>query len=211
MQLNTITNQTIALAGIAQAAALVEQLATSGTADNSAMEASIGSILKIDSDSVTDVYGSLNGLKLGIEQLHAQMTGYKIANPQQARYAASLVFLEGQLSRRKDMLLTIQTGLTKAQNQAEHFGLLHENVLANLADIYHSTVSTLQPRIMVNGEPDFLSRPDTANKIRAVLLAGIRSAILWKQCGGSRWKFLFYRKKIQNELKNLLQQIQPGA
>jgi len=30
MQLNTITNQTIALAGIAQAAALVQQLATKG-------------------------------------------------------------------------------------------------------------------------------------------------------------------------------------
>jgi high frequency lysogenization protein len=64
MQLNTITNQTIALAGIAQAAALVQQLATTGTADPTAMEASIASVLKIDSDSVIDVYGSLAGLKL---------------------------------------------------------------------------------------------------------------------------------------------------
>lgn len=207
MQLNTITNQTIALAGIAQAAALVDQLATTGTADAAAMEASIGSILKIDSDSVIDVYGSLAGIKLGLEQLQAQMTGYKITNAQQARYAASLVFLENQLSRQKDMLLTIQTGITKAQNQVQHFGLMHENVLANLGEIYHSTISTMQPRIMVNGEPDYLSRPDIANKIRAILLAGIRSAILWKQCGGTRWKFLFYRKKIQNELKSLLQQI----
>jgi len=207
MQLNTITNQTIALAGIAQAAALVDQLATTGTADGAAMEASIGSILKIDSDSVIDVYGSLSGLKLGLQQLQAQMTGYKIANAQQARYAASLVFLENQLSRRKDMLKSIQIGITKAQNQEQHFGLMHENVLANLGEIYHSTISTLQPRIMVNGNPDYLSRPDIANKIRAILLAGIRSAILWKQCGGTRWKFLFYRKKIQNELKSLLQQI----
>ncbi|MCK5191639.1 MAG: DUF489 family protein, partial [Methylococcales bacterium] len=37
MYLNTITNQTIALAGIAQAAALVQQLATTGTADDKAM------------------------------------------------------------------------------------------------------------------------------------------------------------------------------
>jgi len=207
MQLNTITNQTIALAGIAQAAALVDQLATTGTADAAAMEASIGSILKIDSDSVIDVYGSLSGIKLGLEQLQAQMTGYKIANAQQARYAASLVFLENQLSRQKEMLNTIQIGITKAQNQVQHFGLMHENVLANLGEIYHSTISTMQPRIMVNGDQDYLSRPDIANKIRAILLAGIRSAILWKQCGGTRWKFLFYRKKIQIELKSLLQQI----
>lgn len=207
MQLNTITNQTIALAGIAQAAALVDQLAITGSADTAAMEASIGSILKIDSDSVLDVYGGLSGIKLGLEQLQIQMTGYKIASPQQARYAASLVFLEHQLSSRKEMMKTIQIGIAKAQNQAESFGLLHENVMANLGDIYHSTISTLQPRVMVNGEPDFLSRSDIANKIRATLLAGIRSAILWRQCGGTRWKFLFFRKKIQKELKLLLAQI----
>ncbi len=207
MQLNTITNQTIALAGIAQAAALVQQLATTGTADTVAMETSIGSVLKIDSDSVVDVYGgSLDGLKLGLVQLSEQMTGYKITNPDQARYSASLVFLEQQLSGRKDMLKTIQAGIEKAQSQSEHFGLLHENVMANLGDIYHSTISTFQPRIMVNGDPMHLSNPDIANKIRACLLAGIRSAILWKQCGGTRWKFLFYRKKIQTELQALLKQ-----
>jgi high frequency lysogenization protein len=207
MQLNTITNQTIALAAIAQAAALVDQLATTGTASLIAMEASIGSVLKIDSDSVIDVYGGLQGIQLGLEQLQIQMTGYKIPSPQQARYAASLVFLENQLSGRKEMMKTIQIGISKAQNQAEHFGLLHENVMANLGDVYQNTISTLQPRVMVNGEPDFLSRPDIANKIRAILLSGIRSAILWRQCGGTRWKFLFFRKKIQNELKALLLQI----
>ena len=207
MPLNTITNQTIALAGIAQAATLVDQLATTGKASMNAMEASIGSVLKIDSDSVIDVYGGLSGIKLGLEQLQIQMTGYKIASPQQARYAASLVFLQNQLSGQKDMLKTINLGIIKAQNQAEHFGLLHENVMASLGDLYHSTISTLQPRVMVNGEPDFLSKPEIANKIRATLLSGIRSAILWRQCGGTRWKFLFYRKKIQGELKVLLAQI----
>ncbi|MGZ8189622.1 MAG: high frequency lysogenization protein HflD [Methylococcaceae bacterium] len=207
MQLNTITNQTIALAGIAQAAALVQQLATKGTADEAALKTSIASILKIDSDSVIDIYGGLDGLKLGLEQLNQQMTGYKITNPEQARYSASLVFLENQLSKRQDLLKTIQIGVVKAQSQSEHFGLLHENVLANLADVYQNTISTLQPRIMVNGDQDFLSRSDIANKIRACLLAGIRSAILWKQCGGARWKFLFYRKKIQVELQNLLKQV----
>ena len=94
MELNTITNQTLALAGVAQAAALVQQLATKGNCDPLALESSMASILKIDSDSVIDVYGSLSGLKLGLEQLNVQMTGYRITNPEQARYAASIVFLE---------------------------------------------------------------------------------------------------------------------
>lgn len=207
MSLNTITNQTIALAGIAQAAALVQQLATTGTSNTNALEASIGSLFVSDEHGVANVYGGLSGLKLGIEQLNDQMSGFKIANPEQARYAASLVFLENQLSKQPAMLKTIFTGIERAQSQSEHFGLLHENVLANLGEIYHTTISTLQPRIMVNGEQEYLSKPDVVNKIRACLLAGIRSAILWKHCGGTRWKFLFYRKKIQAELQNLLKQL----
>jgi high frequency lysogenization protein len=204
MQSNTITHQAIALAGIAQAAALVQQLATTGTADNAAMTASIGSLFINDEHGVEAVYGGISGLKLGLKHLNDQMTGYKITNPEQARYSASLVFLEKQLANRPEMLKTIFTGIERAQTQSESFGLLHENVLANLGDIYHSTLSTLQPRIMVNGEQEYLARPDIVNKIRACLLAGIRSAILWKRCGGTRWKFLFYRKKIQAEIQKLL-------
>jgi high frequency lysogenization protein len=207
MELNNITNQTIALAGIAQVAVLVQQLATTGTCDQEAMEASIGSVLKIDSDGVAEIYGGLTGLKLGFEQLNGQINGEKRPNPDQARYAAAIVFLERKLSDRKDFLSTIQAGIVKAQAQTEQFGLLHENVLANLADLYHTTLSTLQPRIMVNGEQQYLSNHSIANKIRALLLAGIRSALLWKQCGGSRWKFIFYRKKIQAELQHLIERI----
>ena len=135
------------------------------------------------------------------------MSNFKVVNPEQARYSAALVFLENQLSKRQDLLNTIHIGVVRAQSQSEHFGALHENVLANLSEVYQKTVSTLHPRIMVNGNPDYLSRPELANKIRACLLAGIRSAVLWRQCGGTRWKFLFYRKKILAELQELLKQL----
>lgn len=207
MELKTLTNQTIALAGIAQVAVLVQQVATTGTCDEDALTASIGSVLKLNSDSVADIYGGIAGLKLGFEQLNGQITGAKPPNPEQARYAASIVYLERKLSGRPDYLATIRTGVIKAQNQADQFGLLHENVLANLGELYHSTVSNIQPKIMVNGEQRYLTRPDIANKIRALLLAGIRSALLWRQCGGSRWKFILYRRKIQDELLRLIQQI----
>ncbi|WP_031432832.1 high frequency lysogenization protein HflD [Methylomarinum vadi] len=207
MPLKTITNQTIALAGVAQACYLVQQLATSGSADSKAMEASIGSLLKIDAASVTDIYGGLEGVGLGLKQLDKQLTGRTIADPEQARYAASLIYLERQLSNRPEMLKTITAGIEKAQNQAEHFGLLHENIFANLGDLYHSTISTIPPRIMVNGEPEYLSNPAIVNKIRALLLAGVRSALLWRQCGGARWKFLLFRKKLQDEIQLLLKHI----
>lgn len=207
MSLNTLSNQTIALAGIAQACSLVHQLATTGNCQTSALEASIASLLKIDSDSVTDIYGSLSGIEHGLQQLGTQLGSRVLASPEQARYAAQLVYLQKQLATKPDMQKTIQTGIARAQAQAEHFGVLHENVLANLADVYHGSISTLQPRIMVQGDQQFLGNQGTVNKIRALLLSGIRAALLWRQCGGSRWKLLFYRNKIQNEAKFLLTQI----
>ncbi len=207
MSLSTLTNQTIALAGIAQACSLVQQLATAGACQNGALEASIGSLLKIDSDSVADVYGGLAGIRHGLEQLQTQLGSRALANPEQARYAAQLVYLQKRLAGKPDMLDSIRAGVGRAQAQAEHFGVLHENVLANLADVYHSTISTLQPRIMVQGDPQHLGNQGTVNKIRAVLLAGIRSAHLWRQCGGSRWKLLLARQKIRHEAQFLLTQI----
>jgi len=207
MSLKSLSNQTIALAGIAQACYLVRQLATNGNTDQEAITASIGSLLKIDSDSVADVFGGLEGVRLGLEQLDKQLTSRVVANPEQARYAAQLVHLQKQLSQNQEMLKTIRNGVTKAQAQAEHFGVMHENVLANLADIYHSTISTMQPRIMVNGDPQHLGNQSVVNKVRALLLAGIRASLLWRQCGGSRWHLLLSRKKLQDEAKRLLAQI----
>ena len=137
MPLISLSNQTIALAGIAQACSLVRQLASTGNSDQEAMAASIGSVLKIDSDSVADVFGGLAGVRHGLQQLDQQLTSRTVANPEQARYAAQLVYLQKQLSNNPDMLDKIRIGITKAQAQAEHFGVMHENVLANLADIYH--------------------------------------------------------------------------
>jgi high frequency lysogenization protein len=207
MSLQNITNQTIALAGIVQACSLVQQLATTGNANSAALESSIGSILKIDADSVLDVYGGLSGIQYGLQQFDQQLGGKILTNPEQARYAAQVVYLQKQLAKRGDMLQTIQTGIAKAQGQAEHFGVLHENVLANLADLYHGTISTLQPRIMVLGDQQYLGTQNTVNKIRALLLAGIRAALLWRQCGGSRWKLLVFRKKLRDEARFLLTQI----
>jgi len=207
MASNSLRHQTLALAGIAQACGLVRQLATTGSCDLAPMTASMGSVLKIDADSVSDVFGGLSGVQYGLEQLDKQLTSRQAANPDQARYAALLVHLQKQVLQRPEMLTAIRIGIERAQRQAEQFGVLHSNVLANLADLYHSNISTLQPRIMVIGDPQYLSDPGTVNKVRALLLAGIRSAHLWRQCGGSRWQLMFQRPKLRREVQALLAQI----
>ena len=203
----TLTYQSIALAGIAQSTYLVDQLATQGKADNAGIEASLSSLLIMEPDNPVDIYGGLAGIKLGLEKLNEQLSSNQITNPEQARYAASLVFLESKFSQDPAMQKSVQDKIKIAQAQNEHFGITHENVIANLADIYHRTISTINPRIMINGDQSYLAQPETINKIRALLLAGIRSAMLWKQCGGSRWRFIFFRRKIQAEVDFLLSEL----
>jgi high frequency lysogenization protein len=198
--LKSLTHQTIALAGIAQAAALVQQLATTGKIDQNALETSVYSLLQLQPKKVVDVFQSLNGLKYGLEHLEAQITGYGIPNPEQARYATSLIVLELKLAERPNMLKTITRGIQHAELQVEHFELTHENVLASLGDLYTQTISQIHPKIIINGDKNFLQQASVVNKIRTLLLAGIRAVMLWRQCGGSRLNFLFQRGKLQKEV-----------
>ena len=200
-------NQVIALAGLTQAAYLVKQIATKGTADQEAIEASVASVLKIDADSVEDVYGGLQGVETGLNLMKDQFSSRESVDREIARYATSLVFLEKKLRGNKQMLEAIRIGIEKAQAQSEHFGVTHENVLANLADVYANTISKLALRIIVNGEQIYLSSPDNQSKIRSLLLAGIRSALLWRQCGGSRWKFLFQRSRLVSTTNDLIDKL----
>ncbi|NBV74937.1 MAG: lysogenization regulator HflD [Methylococcaceae bacterium] len=204
MKLDTIENQAIALAGLSQACWLVNQLASLGQCDTLAMASSLSSILKIDADSVEEVFGGINGIKFGLIHLDRQLGKTPTPNQLEIRYAGQLISLQKQLSKNPSMQATIRNGITRAQAQNEHFDILHENLLANFADLYFSTISNLQPRIMVIGDQQYLNSANNVNRIRSLLLAGIRAAMLWDQCGGRRWQLPFIRHKLHQQVQVLL-------
>ncbi|HEY0634804.1 MAG TPA: DUF489 family protein, partial [Gammaproteobacteria bacterium] len=72
------------------------------------------------------------------------------------------------------------------------------------AETYLKSVSLLTPRIMVKGENNHLTEQANADKVRTLLLAGIRSAVLWSQSAGSRWQLLFRRRAYLDEARRLL-------
>lgn len=206
----TITDRTIALAGIFQATQLVQQIANTGNSDEQALEACIKSLFQVNVDKAEDAYGSKERLNTGFKILIEQLGGKTGDNEQKrdlciSKYTAGILVLERRLSKNSTMLETISSGIERASNQAEHFSLLHENVIASLAHIYSQTISTIKPRIMVQGEHVYISNSNLANLIRAVLLSAIRSAVLWRQCGGTRWQLLLQRRTIVEEAKRLLQ------
>ncbi|MGD8558354.1 MAG: high frequency lysogenization protein HflD [Gammaproteobacteria bacterium] len=207
----TLRDRVIAICGIFQATRMVQQVARTGMCDQASFEASINSIFTLDSQSPEDVYDNITNISFGARTLLTQLGPNKPTESSDrtkdieiTKYAIGVMVLERKLMKRKDLLDAITAGIDKAESQREHFGTTHENVIASLADLYTQTISTLQPRIIVNGEHNHVSNPSNANKIRALLLAAIRSAVLWRQCGGTRWQLLFNRKAILAQAQKLL-------
>lgn len=203
-----LKDRTLALAGVFQTAALVKQLAKTGRLTEPYFTTSIESLFKINPIDVLDVYGSTRNLALGLQELVRLLNNTKAPKDSDiARYVLSLLHLERKLNKHSKMIQTIQAGLERAKMQASHFSTTHGNVLANLAGVYTDTLSTFKFRIYVSGEPIYLNQTHTLHKVRALLFAGVRSAVLWQQVGGRRWQLLLSRQSIIQTAKDCLKNV----
>lgn len=201
---STYTDRVLALAGILQAVRQVQKVANEGRVCNDILATSLQAVLNTDPDTADEVFGGVRGVQTGLDIFYDQLAGPS-RDLELTRYLIALLHLEGKLKRRPDLLATIAEGVERARAQTDHFPVTHANVIANLADVYANTVSTLRPRIMVSGQHGHLSNPSNANLVRALLLAGIRGAVLWGQCGGSRLQLLLKRKPFLEEARRLSQ------
>jgi high frequency lysogenization protein len=77
-------------------------------------------------------------------------------------------------------------------------------VAARLAELYVSTLSTLKPRVLVNGSPLILQQQPVVERIRAALLAAVRAAVLWRQLGGRQWQLVLKRRQYAMLTRGLL-------
>lgn len=201
-------NQAVALAGLAQAVDLMDKLAKTGYLDSKSFETCVKSLFSVNPDSIDDVYGGCINLETGLEVLSSLLKkGQSGKNTHLMSYGLSVLHLQKKLSKNNDMLNTISAGLERAQQQSEHFGITHENVVANLADTYSKTISTFKFRIQVSGEQQYLQQPKTANQVRVLLLSAIRAATLWRQSGGNQWTLLFQRSSILAAVEELLKEV----
>lgn len=197
------------MAGVFQAAALVEKLAKTGYMSTDLLETAIASLFNQNPATTLDVFGDrIENLELGLKVMsdlfnHQRSRDY----PDTLRYVLGILYLQRKLQRRSDMLEVIGKRLQQSKQQADHFSLSHENVLANVASIYSDTISTFKYRIQVKGDFSYLQQTRIANQVRALLLAGIRSAMLWMQVGGTRIQVIFKRKQLSLCADDLLREL----
>ncbi len=201
-----LQEQLVALGAVFEAAALVDRIARTGQVPNAALAAMLGSLLVRENKPALEIYG---GDDLNLREGYRALVGALERDTSSLqrdplRYALAMIGLERQLDKRSDLLQVIGSRLDQIQQQVDHFGPTHENVIASFGGLYQDTLSTFRQRIQVQGDMRHLQQTDNAAKIRALLLAGIRSARLWRQLGGHRWQMVFSRRKMLDALYPML-------
>ena len=197
----------LALAGVCQAAALVKQISRSGELDQIAFSSSIHSIAITDAANTIEVFGSMEQLNLGFTTLINQLgNDDKSKDVEITRYVANLLALERKITSKTKVMQQLSERISQIQRQQLHMDLLEGQMLSNLAAIYSEVVSPVARKIQIAGSPAVLKREDNQHKVRALLLAGLRAAVLWRQLGGKRRQILFSRQSIVSAAKSALNQ-----
>jgi len=192
----SIDDRVLALAGIAQALQQVRRIAETGHSEASVVRTAIDSVFRVDAESPQAVYGSAANVAPGLRLLHNyfRSQGQDEILP---RLALAVLQLERRFVREHAVVEQVSQGIARARRQAGELNdSVHPDVLTSLGGLYADTISHLKPRVMVQGNPHYLGQAGVVAEIRALLLAAVRSAVLWRQTGGQYWDFLLSRKAM---------------
>lgn len=196
-------DRVLALAGLLQALAQVRRIADTGQSDQVQVQTALESVFRIDARDTESVFGSARELRIGLRQLRDYLaSGSK--DEALGKLALALLQLERRFIRNAALADKVQAGLRQIAPRADDIGSTHPDVIADLARLYADTLSTLRPRVMVQGNPHYLGQAGVVAEIRALLLAALRAAVLWRQLGGSLWDFVFARRQMAAALDALL-------
>lgn len=190
-----IDDRVLALAGILQALAQVRRIADTGQSEAAPVEVALASVLRMEAATAEAVYGDAQGLRKGLNLLRDHLAN-KPRDPALGKLALAVMQLERRFSRDDAMAGKVGAGIASAAESATRLGTSHPDLINQLAALYADTISQLSPRIMVQGNPHYLGQAGVVAEIRALLLAALRSAVLWRHSGGSLWDFVFRRRDM---------------
>lgn len=198
-----IEERVLALAGMLQALKQVRRIAESGQADATVLTTALDSVFRIEADRPEDVYGGVQAVAPGLRLLHGYFRN-EVDDQQLPRIALSVLQLERRFIRDAGVGEAVHEGILATAPEAARLGSTHPEVLGALGQLYAGTVSHLRPKVLVQGNPHYLGQVAIVAEIRAVLLAALRSAVLWRQLGGSYFDFLLQRRRMSEIVDDAL-------
>lgn len=196
-----LDRRSLALAGTFGAAALVQQLADDHELD--ALEerlstALVGATVVRDPDDWALVFADLPAFRQGVTQAIEVLSNQK--DRRALLYGVQLIQLAELLRDQPAVRNRLGELLDELTNDEPE----------TLAAIYKQSISHLGQRIQVTGSAKALQQTETADRIRMLLLCGVRMAWLWLRLGGKRRQLVFGRRRIIDGLSALNRQL-PAA
>jgi high frequency lysogenization protein len=200
---NPMSERALALAGLVQALAQVRRVADTGQANAAILTTAMDSVFCIDAQSPAEVYGGIEALRPGLTLLRDYF-GNQPRDEQLPRLALAVMQLERRFVREDTMAGRVQAGIREHAAHAQRLGSSHPDVLSALGSLYAETLSHLRPRVLVQGNPHYLGQAPVVSEVRAILLAAVRSAVLWRQLGGSLWDLALRRRDLVDAINGHL-------
>ena len=199
-------NKTIALAGIHQALLQVQNIAWHDQFNESEIDVCLASLFQRDPDSYVDVFGNLFNIRSGLNALKQSFTNKRDKEAlERARYMVNLMMLSKNIKNNSQLSEQIGTTLSLLEEAAEDMPQQRNYIIERLAQLYQNAISPLNPRVIVYGEPANLQPEKNAAAIRALLLAGLRSCLLWYQAGGYQFNLLLGKNRYLATIDHLLE------
>lgn len=206
----SLHNQIIGLAGLCQAVSLLQSLARQNKLEPELYKTTLASVANLTPESPLAVYGDdPANLSTGLQLIIDQLGDTPKKDVELTRYLVGVLALERKLNKSRANMTELGKQLGQLERQLQHFSVTDDTIVGRLADIYSECISSLGSRIQVYGQPDLLQQTAVQQKVRALLLAAVRAAVLWRQAGGSRLNFIFKRRKLVAAAKQMLAQTTP--
>jgi high frequency lysogenization protein len=198
----------VALAALVQSAAAVKQVARFGSVrDQSTTNSLLDSVLNQSPGSISELYPNLADLRLGLESLLQQIGATRDKDVEVTRYVVGILALERRLSRSPQALDTLGQRLQHIHRQRHDFQFAEDTIIASMGGTYSDLISPLGQPLKINGKQEHLQQAANQHLIRALLLAGVRNAVLWRQLGGKRRHFIFSRQRMVRAAQLILREL----
>ena len=197
--LSSLKERTLALGGLLQACRAAHEIAQLGMTSNDKLISALETIFITNPKDTLEVYGDVKNIYQGLNLLRELLVDWTaISKSAPAKTAVAIVLLERKLQKSTTLLKELREGIASLSADRERLPLTSGSAetTQRLSALYKKTISQISPKIIIKGQPKNLTIGLNTERIRSLLLAGVRSAVLWRQVGGVKLDLVFNRKKI---------------
>ena len=212
-----IKGETMALGALFQCCGQITRVASTGYFDELAASCVLRAMLVTNPQTLEDIYNPSQlstGFRLMLEALGNSPSDKTREIIDITKIAFKIIALELSIERSSSVFARMGGEIDRIRALADQEDpnctsensriVLKQDYVREYAVLYQSLISPNFTKLIIYGEAAVLSRTENQEKIRAMILAGIRAALLWRQEGGRRRYLFFRRKSILDYARNFL-------